>query len=216
MLPFEGSAHSEAERLLPWFVNATLDGDELARVQCHLAECARCQREVEQLRALHRACTEAAAVPDATPSLRRLRHRLRAPVVRASWPRWRAVREAWAATPTWLRCTVAAQCAVMLVLTGLLLGGGSPSAMYRTLGEAAAPAPAVDVHHLAVVFDPQIEQAQMQRLLRASQARIVDGPNDAGAYVLAVPAARAAAVREALRAAPGVVLVESLGPRERR
>ena len=50
----------------------------------------------------------------------------------------------------------------------------------------------------------------MQQLLRASQARIVDGPNEAGAYVLAVPVGREASVRDALRAAPGVTLVESL------
>jgi len=63
-----------------------------------------------------------------------------------------------------------------------------------------------------VVFDPGIDEARLRALLRASEARIVDGPNDAGAYVLAVPAARVAAVRTALRAAPGVRLVESLAP----
>ena len=51
----------------------------------------------------------------------------------------------------------------------------------------------------------------MRGLLRASEARIVDGPNDAGAYVLAVPPARVAMVRDALRAAPGVTLVATLG-----
>jgi hypothetical protein len=52
----------------------------------------------------------------------------------------------------------------------------------------------------------------MRGLLRASDARIVDGPNDAGAYVLAVPQARVTQVRDALRSAPGVMLVATLGP----
>jgi hypothetical protein len=64
-----------------------------------------------------------------------------------------------------------------------------------------------------VVFEPGASQARTQQLLRASQARIVDGPNEVGAYVLAVPAARVASVRDALRAAPGVSLVESLDAR---
>ena len=52
-------------------------------------------------------------------------------------------------------------------------------------------------------------------LLAASGARIVDGPNEAGAYVLAVPPARLGGVRDALRSAPGVVMVEALpGPTE--
>jgi hypothetical protein len=66
------------------------------------------------------------------------------------------------------------------------------------------------------VFDPRISAAQMQRLLEASDARIVDGPTDAGAYVLSVPADRAEGVRDALRAAPGVTMVESLSARPPR
>lgn len=235
VLRFEGSAHSEAERLLPWFVNATLEGDELARVESHLAQCALCQREVEQLREMRNVGAEAPPPPDATAAFQRLLPRLQATRVprlqatrarpglprarTAQSPRWRSARHAWATTPTWLRGALAAQGALILVLGGLWLGdGGEPPAMYRTLGDAAAPTAAADLaadHHLLVMFDPRIDQAQMQRLLRASQTRIVDGPNDAGAYVLAVPAAREAAVREALRAATGVTMVESLGPDER-
>lgn len=227
VLRFEGSAHSEAERLLPWFVNATLEGDELARVESHLADCALCQREVEQLRELRRVCAQPMPTPDATAAFQRLLPRLQAPRARQpvsharpSPSRWRVARRAWATTPRWLRGAMAAQGALVLVLGGLWLGdGGQPPPMYHVLGDAAAPTAAIertDVHRLLVVFDPQIDQAQMQRLLRASQARIVDGPNDAGAYVLAVPAAREKAVRDSLRAAAGVTLVESMGPELRR
>lgn len=219
VLRFSGSAHREAERLLPWLVNKTLEGDELARVLHHLRQCAQCQREVEALRQLHNLYAQATAAPDATPSWLRLRSRL-LPTHRGRppWRGWRAVREAWTAMPTWLRGAVAAQAVVMLALAGLLLDSGRPPTMYRTLGDAGVSTPAVeraDVHRLLVVFDPRIDLAQMQGLLRASQAHIVDGPNDAGAYTLAVPAARAQAVREALRTAPGVTLVESLGPDEK-
>jgi hypothetical protein len=79
-------------------------------------------------------------------------------------------------------------------------------ATYHTLGNPASPA-----GNLLIVFDPKISEAQLRRLLDSSEARIVDGPTDAGAYVLSVPPSRTESVRDALRAAPGVALVESLG-----
>ena len=63
---------------------------------------------------------------------------------------------------------------------------------------------------LVVMFDPRISHAEMQRLLRLSRARIVDGPNDAGAYVLAVQTNGEKAALDALRGEPGVALVQSL------
>ena len=56
------------------------------------------------------------------------------------------------------------------------------------------------------------DEARMRRLLQACAARVVDGPTAAGAWILSVPSARAPTIREALRAAPGVTLVEGLGP----
>jgi len=210
VLRFEGSAHQEAQRLLPWWVNGTLEGDELQWVSRHLAECAHCRQEVEELRRLQDACAQTEVPSNARQAFIRMRRRLptrgQAPALR-----WRKWLESWTLMPAWLRGAVVAQMLVILLLGGLLLNHERPAAMYRTLGDASAGG----VHesgHLVVVFDPAIRQSQMQSLLRASQAHIVDGPNDAGAYVVAVPTARAATVREALRAAPGIVLVESLDP----
>ena len=39
--------HQAVQALLPWYVNGTLEGEELARVQGHLAKCARCQADAE-------------------------------------------------------------------------------------------------------------------------------------------------------------------------
>jgi len=222
VLRFEGSAHSETERLLPWYVNGTLDDVEQARVDQHLTLCPRCQREVALLRELQSACADAPAPAqlqvDPTASFRRLRDRLQPTRAQARKSLLARTRDAWAGTPAWLRAAVAVPSALALGLFGLVLFRGEPPAAYRTLGDAppADPVASADLRHLVVVFDPHIEHARMQQLLRASQARIVDGPNEAGAYVLAVPAAREASVRDALRAAEGVTMVESLDPVERR
>ncbi len=224
VLRFERSAHSETERLLPWYVNETLDDVEQARVDRHLAQCPRCQREVEFLRDLKSACADAPAQADAprqidpTASFHRLRDRLQSPRAQPRTSLLGRTREAWTGLPIWLRGAMAVPCALALGLFGLVLYRGEPPAMYHTLGDTPAPGAVAgaDLRHLVVVFDPHIEHAQMQQLLRASQARIVDGPNESGAYVLAVPAAREASVRDALRAAAGVTMVESLDPVERR
>ena len=212
VLPFAGSQHRQAERLLPWLVNGTLDGDERATVERHVDACADCQQQLAQWQALQAACAlPAAPTIDPMPSFSRLRSRLQAPRARPHVSRWSAMRSAWTTAPAWLRGAVAAPCALLLALGGAWFAREQP-APYRTLSDMPAVVPASTDARLVVVFEPGTSQARTQQLLHASQARIVDGPNEVGAYVLAVPAVRAASVRDALRAAPGVTLVESLEP----
>lgn len=199
VLRFEGSAHAEADRLLPWLVNGTLEGEELAMVRAHLDECAACRRELAWLHSLQAACTEQAPARP-LPAPRRLRHRARASKDASGQRRNRR---------GWQQWLIAAQAGALLALGAAWLQGSHPvAAPYHAL---AAPAAARD--HLVVVFDPALSEMRLRRLLQACDARVVDGPTAAGAWVLSVPAARAATIREALRGAPGVTLVERLDPK---
>jgi outer membrane lipopolysaccharide assembly protein LptE/RlpB len=65
-----------------------------------------------------------------------------------------------------------------------------------------------------VVADPTTTEAELRRILRAAGARIVDGPTQANAYVLEVPAQRQEQAMRALRAEHALVLVERLGPQD--
>jgi hypothetical protein len=56
----------------------------------------------------------------------------------------------------------------------------------------------------------------VQRILRSAGARIVDGPTQANAYVLEVPAGQAARAAHAMKAERATLLVEPLGPRDAR
>lgn len=199
VLRFEGSVHTEAERLLPWLVNGTLQDDELALVQQHLGECPTCRHDLVWLRSLQAACIEEAAPADNPEhSLRRLHRRLDS--ARVDTLRSRVRRRPW------LHWAIAAQAVLILVLGVALLDETRPSMpAYHTLGAVQAAS-----EQLVVVFDPTISEAQLRRLMRASEAHIVYGPTEAGAWVISVPAAHAKTVREALRAAPGVMLVEDL------
>lgn len=54
---------SHPEILLPWYVNGTLDGEELRQVEEHLRSCLACRREVDELRQLRRRVKEVAGEP---------------------------------------------------------------------------------------------------------------------------------------------------------
>lgn len=216
ILQFEARRHGEAERLLPWLVNDRLEGEEQAWVEQHVAGCSDCRRELDALRMLRTACRQSddrsadqrrtsGESSDVDRSWRRLRTRLQPPRPTCE-SRWQALRRQWRQGPAWMGWALAAQTLTITALGIALWRQPAASAGYRTLGAT----PAVATGNLVIVFDPHLDELRLRRLLRASEARIVDGPNDAGAYVLAVPAARLSTVRDALRAAPGVTLVASL------
>lgn len=223
VLRFEGSAHNQAMRLLPWYVNGTLAAEELNLVSQHLAGCSECRREVDELRRLQDICTRVEDTTDATPSLARLRHKLQRDRATPT-SRWERLRRHWMQSPAWLRVTLAVQSCVLFAFAGVLIGqqlsgvrsATEPASTYRTLGDAAPGerATAHDDARLVVVFDPRISHAEMQRLLRLSRTRIVDGPNEAGAYVLSAQADGQEAALDVLRGDRGVVLVQSLEPAE--
>jgi hypothetical protein len=199
IIKFEGPVHAEVDRLLPWWVNGTLDDDERTQVEQHLAECVSCQQEVAWLKALqHTYDAKDVAANDATPALRRLRRRVAhehaaTPSPIAGW--WRRNRRmAW---------VVAAQAVLMLVLGGAWLQQRAPA--YHTLSTPTAKSAL-----LVVTFNPQTSEARLRELLRASHARLVGGPSQTGAYLLSVPDEDAVTARQRLHDAREVTLVENL------
>jgi hypothetical protein len=207
VLQLDPAAHKVADVLLPWFVNGTLEGDELAFVQRHLGQCGSCQREVEWLRELHAACVAGEADPGASSALRNLRRQLEQPR-RGRGPVAR-LRQLWGGGRPWSQWVIATQLVVIIGLGAWLLPTLDSPALYRTLG--ASSARASPTGNLVVVFDPTTTEADLRRMLRDAGARIVDGPTQANAYVLDVPAQRLGPAMQALRA-EHAVLVEPLGP----
>jgi len=194
--PFDPAAHKVADVLLPWFVNGTLAADERAFVDKHLRDCALCRREVAWLRDLHAACVTAESSPDAAAGARRLRRHLEA---RPKLSRW--------ARPEW-RWAAAGAFAAFVALGTAWFAGSDDETAYRTLGvrEAATRANGAVV----VVFDPATSELELRRIVRAADARIVDGPTQSNAYVLDVAPARAQQALQSLRAERAVVLAERL------
>lgn len=203
VIQFDPAAHKVADVLLPWLVNGTLEGDELAFVSQHVEGCTRCQREVAWLREFHAACVAGEAQPGASSAFRKLRRQLEDPS-----PGRPALRSRWNRLGYGSQWLIAAQLAAIVVLGSLWLTGVEGPAQFRTLGATTASAPMTG--DLVVVFDPATSESELRRILRGAGARVVDGPTDSNAYVLGVPAERRLPAIQRLRAERAVVLVEPL------
>jgi anti-sigma factor RsiW len=183
------------QELLPWYVTGRLEADEQARVRAHVETCAECQAEVRMEERLE---AEVARLPlDVERGWADMRARLAveaAPARRLRVPM------------TWLGWAVAASLAATIGVISLpKVGPQAEPGAYHALG--AAPAAAGNV---VVVFLPETTERRMREVLKASEARLVDGPTAANGYVLRVAPARRTAALAMLRADKAVVVAEPL------
>lgn len=208
IIKLRGSPHEQTQRLLSWYVNGSLDAEEKTLVDAHLADCAECRAELASEEKLAR---EIAALPiDAEHGWSVLRDRIEAsqtphrltepvPFVR------RKVSIGWAfATP------LAAAAAVAFAIIGAQ-PVAQPGQIYRALGSAPTAQPG----NVVLMFKPDASDRDMRAALAKADARVVDGPSAAGAYVLSVLPAKREQALTGLRASPLVVLAEPIdaGPR---
>ncbi len=208
VLPFDPSAHAAADALLPFFVNGTLRGKELAFVEEHVRACEQCQREVDWLREVFAACAAIEPLRDPTPAdLRRLA-RFERPIPAGISPA--RIRREWRTAQPWVRWLLAAQLAAIAVLGTMLATDTRNEAAYQTLGASARSAQVRDA--IAVMFDPRATESEIRRIVLSAGARIADGPTSTNAFVLEVPAARSDGALQALRAERAVRFAEYLGP----
>jgi len=213
VFPLHASEHAAVDPLLPWYVNGTLRGEELGRVEQHIAACEQCRREVAWLRDVFAACAAIEPIPDVpaspgamgTPSI----------AVPTRPPTWRTrVSAGWQSTQPWMRMLMAAQLAGLVILGTLLAAEPRRESSFQTLGAPTGQGRTRDA--IAVVFDPAITEAELRRVITGAGARIVDGPTVTHAFVLEVAAAQSAEAVQKLRAEPLVRLAEPMGARTER
>jgi anti-sigma factor RsiW len=213
IVELSATEHRQVEALLPWYVRGALGPQDHARVESHLADCARCQAALAAERGLQatHAAIEDPRGGDVEQGLAQMRLRIAASSANGAGEsalvRWR---RAWREGPRGWRWAVAAQGAGLLAL-GLALGltltwwpAREPS--YRALGNPAAPSGG----QLVVRFRPEVTEAQMRRVLRENDARLVYGPTANDAYLLSVPAGREHTAAARLRQDSAVLLAEPL------
>jgi anti-sigma-K factor RskA len=210
VVPLNASDHAAVDALLPWYVNGTLRGEELQRVERHVEACPACRQEVDWLREVFAACVAATPLPEAPAS--EAAGVLACPRRVSRSGSWRAsARQGWQSTPSWMRLLMAAQLAGIVILGTLLAVDAGNEPVYRTLGSSVRSASSGEA--IAVIFDPAITEAELRAVVGEIGGRVVDGPTSTNAYVLEVPVARSWGALARLRAEPKVRLAEPLGPR---
>lgn len=205
VVPFDSDAHHAVQALLPWFAMNSLDDEERARVEEHLAGCPACRAELDLERKMQAALPRQAddslaSAADVEQGLARMRTLIGSGAPRPAPPAAR-----------WWRWALAAQFAVIvalgaaLVLPEMDLGAHR----YRALGAPGADAAA----NVVVMFKPEATEQEIRRALRESGARLVDGPTASNAWLLSVQGEGHVEAIARLRAQPAVSLAESLDAR---
>lgn len=189
MMTSRVSNHEQSWLQLPWLANGRLAGAERAAIEAHVAGCAECAQELARQRQL----CEALALPDRVtyapgPSFRKLMERIDgqpavtrparvAPAVipargaAALAAAWRPPGLAWAAT----------------FVMALGLAVLAPAAYhwsqkpYATFSDNVVATPGV----LHVAFERSLPLGDLEELLRADGAHVVEGPDASGVFGVA-------------------------------
>jgi len=214
----------EIEALLPWYATGRLSAGETARVEAALAADPGLAAHLERIAEEREA---AIASAEAMPALNREREAellaafaRKPPLAKTEPPAgWIKALGAWIAglrAPT-LGYGALAAALVLLVVGGTIGGlvGGRSGGDYQT---ASGPeAPAGEGAFVLVAFQPGASAADIEALLVALPASIVDGPRAGGLYRLRIgPAGMSEAERQAasdrLTGATGVVKLVIASP----
>lgn len=197
--------HDEVEKLLPWFVNGTLDEKSQDLVRKHLADCPVCKKEYEWLCSASGAISSMSdTVPDIEPNLQKMLSRIGAKDTvrsklkdegRSFWPSIRR---------QWFPIAFALQMVFVFAL-GTSIFMKPESKQYDALASMNA-----GKMKIAIVFRSDITVQRMQEILRAADANIVEGPTVTFAYVVEVPYAEGATVVRHFKVTPEISLVQSL------
>ena len=196
VLPFETDAHRAVQALLPWYANHSLDGEEAAQVEAHLAGCASCRAELAFDRRLQAAHPLPGDHPEVERGLARMREMIRERGVHPG-------------SAPWLRWVLGGQFVVIAALMALLVLPRSVTEGYRALGAQSATVPP----NAVVIFKPAATEKEIRTALRVSGARLVDGPTASDAYLLIVSGDDHVGAIARLRGQPAVASVESLDAR---
>lgn len=199
IVELEISEHRKVEKLLPWLLVEGLPAAELAQVRRHIEGCQQCQSDLAWQRQLLQVGEPSRiAEPDVERAFAAMSDRL-GPDSRPSTQRF-----AWLSLHgSWLPWVLGAQSFAIVLLSVALWRTSEAPAPYQTLGT-----PVTSSGKLLVTFREATPEAELRRILRGSNTRIVNGPTLSGGYVLS--AADVPLAVKTLRQEHAVTLAEPL------
>ncbi|MCV2350476.1 anti-sigma factor family protein [Paucibacter sp. Y2R2-4] len=211
------SAHVQAWELIPWVLNGSADPAQRQSLEAHLHQCPDCREEMQFQQKLRQAMQQESAerddTGDADAALRRFWAQEHAPSEAAALPKGGRPRFLGL---DWPRAMAAALLVQALGL-GLLWQRYSGLAQdYQVLSQPAAPTTGL-TPRIRLVPSPHLQLGELQSLLQSHGLLLVQSSPEGQFFGLAPhPDARKSVPElvKALRAEPGVLLAEPLGPTE--
>jgi hypothetical protein len=186
------SAHQDISLLLPWYVNKTLHGAEINKVDNHLKVCLTCRRELATLHKLAAAVQREVSIDSAAQaSFSQLKKRIRGTDETSREKAAKVValpgQRQWYSKHWLLPRPVLALAAVLLLsllIPRFIDTGDIQMHEYRTLSNAENPA--INQNTIRLIFSNDTKQPQINEILASVHGRIVDGPTAQGVYTVAI------------------------------
>lgn len=226
--PYEN--HERVSLLLPWYVNKTLQPDELKIVERHIGVCLLCKRELGQQQQLLSVVRQPSTLDSVTQaSFSRFRKRLNERSAEERTPdappaivlrfnkrkQHRTVRR----QPVW---ALAAMVLLLVLIPSLSPVHWTEDPVYRTLSDSSSPHLAPN--QLWVIFKENTSQEKIGQIIGSVQGHITGGPDGQAVYTVGFDtpqdffqlnekAARLKAVSEVTFAEPGYGAVMPAEPR---
>jgi hypothetical protein len=176
--------HEKVLELLPWYVNGTLAGEELAAVEHHVGECLPCRMALKEERQLQSLVRQGHAAPDMDDGLAALLRRVDR-LEQADGRRPRAPGSF--AVSTWrLGLAAAAGASLVALLVWIAQSPGPGAGREAPFAPLSAPSDAAG-RRIDVVFDDDISSPEISAILSDLGVGIVGGPSDIGRYTVEIP-----------------------------
>jgi hypothetical protein len=214
--------HQELTQLLPWYVNKSLQGDELKAVERHINVCLTCKREVIQLNKLAHAVKHEGSLDSAeNASFARLKMRLHGQqgdaTIRQLPPVSDNVKQINAGIKNrinnWYRPALAIAAAVLLSVTFIMpISVEKPGNNdFRTLSNGESEK-VISANEVRVVFADGVDLRQKNAIVSRVHGQVIDAPTAQGVYTVRLENAsdteHALAVIESLRKDSNVIFAE--------
>jgi predicted anti-sigma-YlaC factor YlaD len=206
IIRLHGDPHEQTQTLLAWYVNGSLDADEVEAVEAHLVECAECRADLKLEHKLGE--TIASLSTEMESGWAALRERVESQPKAQRRPLGRVRATAFLRRPIAIGWALAAQAASLVLIVGL--GWFSVAQSTHPLYQALGAAPMPSNGNVVVVFKPTTSEKELRGVLVNSGARLVDGPTVSDAYVLHVAGVQRNDALAKLRASGRVVVAEPI------
>lgn len=194
MMADNGRKDDDLDRLLPWYVNGTLEGEERQAVEAYLERSADARDEVELLRQLRQQVKDQEF--ENSPGelgLQRLKREIKQVAEQQKGSGDRMTGKVLTVASFWRPLAVAA-CLAVVIQAGVMVGMNS--GVIPTGDEVAVAGKSQAV--LQVTFAPEATEQDIREVLQAAGASIADGPTALGIYNLRLVDPSATTVEEAL------------------